>query len=67
MKRAVHGLCLGFLFEPKDEDRHSSETSVNFYLLTLRYIPEDGTLYCNPSKNLKSKIIIGVYFPGARF
>jgi hypothetical protein len=55
------GYVLGLLFEPKNEDRHSSETSVNFCRLAPPYVPEGGTLYCNRGRNIRSEIMLCIF------
>jgi hypothetical protein len=42
------------------EEVYSSETSVNVYQTTLRYIPEDGIAYSYYLENIKSHIFPSV-------
>jgi hypothetical protein len=43
----------------KMEATFSSEMSIDFQRITLRYIPEDRTLHNHKSENLKSYMITG--------
>jgi hypothetical protein len=43
------------------ETVHTSETSVNIYLTTRQYIPEDCKLHTRRRENLKSHIILTCY------
>jgi hypothetical protein len=40
------------------EAERTSETSVNFNVTTLRYIPEDSKLHSHHRENLKSHIVL---------
>jgi hypothetical protein len=46
----------------KMEAGRSSETSVNFYRTTRRYIPEDGTLHKHRCDNLKYNRVYAFIF-----
>jgi hypothetical protein len=55
--RRFRGACCSIIRAtdyPDDEAASTSETSVNFYQTTRRYIPEDSHLHTRRRENLKS-------------
>jgi hypothetical protein len=52
----VSEVCATSIIRAMMEAVHISETSVNFNVITLRYIPEDSTLHTRRRENLKSHI-----------
>jgi hypothetical protein len=58
----LHADILRGLFTLKKQAIYSFETSIKFQLTTRSYIPEDNTLHNHRCENLKSYILITLFF-----